>query len=137
MFRVAQVAGKCRISVPIGATLKPARRMSAYRRDTQSDDWIGKAVADVLDLDASDQADLKQIKTILKTWFANGVLATEDRKDGSAGYGSSSCPGLGTTPGRTARRVLHLDFPGGAKVEQSGAASSRADASTACSTPPQ
>jgi hypothetical protein len=53
----------------------------SYPRDPQADDWIGKAVAEVLDLDISEEADLKQIKTILKTSFANGVLATAERKD--------------------------------------------------------
>jgi hypothetical protein len=56
-------------------------RTGAYRRDPQAGDWIGLAVAEVLDLDADDEADRKQIAAILKTWFGNGVLATEPRKD--------------------------------------------------------
>jgi hypothetical protein len=53
----------------------------AYRKDTQSDDWIGRAVAEVVGLDADDDADRRQIKAVLKTWFANGVLDVQDRKD--------------------------------------------------------
>jgi hypothetical protein len=56
-------------------------RTGSYRRDPQANDWIGKAVAEVLDLDPGDEADRKQIKAILKKWFANGVLDTEPRKD--------------------------------------------------------
>jgi AAA domain len=52
-----------------------------YRKDTRADDWVGHVVAEVLNLDLDDEADNKQVKEILKTWFANGVLATEKRKD--------------------------------------------------------
>ena len=54
---------------------------SSYRKDPQADNWIGKAVAEVLGLDPEDEADKKQTKTVLKVWFENGVLATEERKD--------------------------------------------------------
>ena len=54
-----------------------------YRKDPRSDDWIGRAVAEVAGLDPEDTADLKTIKAALKAWFANGVLTTEDRKDES------------------------------------------------------
>ena len=50
-----------------------------YRADPQSKDWIGVAVADVLHLDAEDDA--KRIKAILKTWFASGALRKVERKD--------------------------------------------------------
>jgi hypothetical protein len=52
-----------------------------YRKDARAEDWIGHAVAEVLDLDLDEEADNKQVKEILKAWFANGVLKTEDRKD--------------------------------------------------------
>ena len=52
-----------------------------YRKSDQAKDWIGYAVAEVLDLDPSDEADKRQIKAILKKWFANGVLDTKDRYD--------------------------------------------------------
>ena len=52
-----------------------------YRKDSRAEDWIGRAVAKVLDLDLEDEADRKQVKNILKTWFANGVLAVKLEKD--------------------------------------------------------
>jgi hypothetical protein len=60
------------------------RKMAAeghYRKDSRAEDWIGRAVAKVLDLDLEDEADRKQVKNILKTWFANGVLAVKLEKD--------------------------------------------------------
>jgi hypothetical protein len=50
-----------------------------YRNDPQSPDWIGKAVAEVLDLDVVE--DKRRIKALLKTWIGNGVLAIEQRVD--------------------------------------------------------
>jgi AAA domain len=52
-----------------------------YRKDSRAKDWIGDAVAEVLSLDLKDKSSRKQIKEILKTWFANGVLTTESRRD--------------------------------------------------------
>jgi len=52
-----------------------------YRQDVRAADWIGRAVAEIADLDADDEADRKQIKIVLKTWFENGVLKTEPGKD--------------------------------------------------------
>jgi hypothetical protein len=50
-----------------------------YRNDSQSADWIGNAVAEVLGLDVA--ADKKRIKTLLKTWISSGVLAIDRRVD--------------------------------------------------------
>jgi hypothetical protein len=66
------------------AHMNRVRDMAAngnYRKSEQAKDWIGYAVAEVLDLDPSDDADRKQIKAILKKWFANGVLDTKKRLD--------------------------------------------------------
>jgi hypothetical protein len=52
-----------------------------YRKDPQADEWIGHAIAEVVGLDLDDEADKKQVKEILKVWFANGVLATTRRQD--------------------------------------------------------
>jgi hypothetical protein len=52
-----------------------------YRKSDQAKGWIGYAVAEVLGLDPSDEADKKQIKAILKKWFADGVLDTKERYD--------------------------------------------------------
>jgi 5S rRNA maturation endonuclease (ribonuclease M5) len=64
--------------------MRRVRTMAAdgrYRKDSRAEDWIGRAVAEVLDLDLEDEADRKQVKDILKTWFANGVLDTKIQKD--------------------------------------------------------
>jgi hypothetical protein len=64
------------------AHMLKVRAMAAegcYRSDAQSPDWIGRAVADVLHLDADD--DRARIKAILKTWMKNKVLKTVERKD--------------------------------------------------------
>lgn len=52
-----------------------------YRKSSQATDWIGKPVAEMLGLDPDDPADRKRVSKILKTWFDNGVLTTEDRPD--------------------------------------------------------
>jgi AAA domain/Bifunctional DNA primase/polymerase, N-terminal len=59
-------------------------REGRYRKDSRSDDWIGLAVADIVGLDPDDGADLKQIKEVLKAWFRNGVLTTEEREERTA-----------------------------------------------------
>ncbi len=56
-------------------------RTRDWRKSPQSKKWIGKAVAELLDLDADKPADQKKIKGILDVWFANGVLAVDERKD--------------------------------------------------------
>jgi hypothetical protein len=52
-----------------------------YRKSAQAKNWIGLVVGEILDLDPEDEADKKQIKTILRTWFANGVLDIQKRPD--------------------------------------------------------
>jgi hypothetical protein len=47
-------------------------RTGQYRADARSPDWIGHAVAEVLDIDAETNA--KRIKAILKTWYGTGAL---------------------------------------------------------------
>ena len=54
-------------------------RQGDYRRDGRSTDWVGLPLADRLELDPYD--DRKKITAILKVWFGNGVLTTENRKD--------------------------------------------------------
>jgi hypothetical protein len=64
------------------ADMMKVRVMAAeadYRNDPQSADWIGNAVAEVLDLDVV--ADKKRIKALLKTWIGNGVLKLDRRTD--------------------------------------------------------
>ena len=52
-----------------------------YRKDSRAEDWIGHAVAEMLDLDIDDEADSKRIRQILRTWFENRVLTTKSRQD--------------------------------------------------------
>jgi AAA domain len=66
------------------AHMVKVRTMAAegqYRSDTQSDDWIGRAVAEVLRLDVDD--DKARIKAVLKVWIANGALKVVERRDGA------------------------------------------------------
>jgi hypothetical protein len=58
----------------------------AFRADSRSSDWIGYAVAEVLNINVVPGADnkpedLARIKQILKIWFKNKVLKTEHRED--------------------------------------------------------
>lgn len=45
-----------------------------WREDIRSPNWAGRAVADVLGLDADDPTARQKIKTLLKTWIENGAL---------------------------------------------------------------
>lgn len=53
----------------------------SWRYDVQSPDWIGKAVADVLDLDLSEKGVKAKVKAILAGWYASGALRREKRPD--------------------------------------------------------
>ena len=52
-----------------------------YRADSQAANWIGKAIAEVLGLDADTKAGKEQAKRVLKIWLDNGALAKERRPD--------------------------------------------------------
>lgn len=56
---------------------------SEYRKDPQSPDWVGEAVAVVLDVDVSDRRgpDAARVKKLLRRWTENGVLIEEVGKD--------------------------------------------------------
>jgi hypothetical protein len=51
------------------------------RADSRAKNWIGKAIAERLNLNLANKADLAQTKRILKTWIGNGVLAIDTRDD--------------------------------------------------------
>lgn len=51
-----------------------------WRESVQAKDWVGHLVATVAGL--SLETDKGRIKAILRTWFQNGALATEYRRDG-------------------------------------------------------
>ena len=56
-----------------------------YRESAQAKDWVGKVVAEILDLDLEQAENKSKVKGILKTWLTSGVLIKvekegEDRK---------------------------------------------------------
>lgn len=53
----------------------------SWRADSQSPEWIGGAVAVVLNLDPESDPDRRRVKTILKEWYAKGVLQKVERQD--------------------------------------------------------
>jgi hypothetical protein len=57
-------------------------RNGAYRRASNSQDWIGKAVAEVLGWDLEQSRD--KLNAILRAWYKNAVLAVERRKDATS-----------------------------------------------------
>jgi AAA domain/RepB DNA-primase from phage plasmid len=61
--------------------MRDAVRTGDYRRDPRSPDWVGRPLAGRLKLDPDNKGDRRRLGAILKLWFANGVLATETRKD--------------------------------------------------------
>ena len=83
LFEGVTTADMMRVRVMAGA--------GEYRSDPQSDDWIGKAVAEVLDLDPVE--DRKRVRALVKTWISNGVLKVERRKDATRRERSYVVPG--------------------------------------------
>jgi hypothetical protein len=53
----------------------------AYRADSQAKEWIGKPLAERLNLDLTNKQSKAKVKHILQTWMKNGVLDTEERPD--------------------------------------------------------
>jgi hypothetical protein len=71
----------------------------AYRVSSQSSDWVGYLVAEILKIDVThggqnDPKDIARIKEILRTWFKNNVLATEKRPDKNRHERDFVIPGL-------------------------------------------
>jgi hypothetical protein len=62
-------------------SMRDTVRQGDYRREPRSPDWVGLPLLDHLKLDPDNKGDRKKASAILKTWFENGLLATEDRKD--------------------------------------------------------
>jgi len=52
-----------------------------YRQNVQAADWVGKAIAEVLDLDPTNATDRARIKHCITTWLASGALVASDFKD--------------------------------------------------------
>jgi hypothetical protein len=56
-----------------------------FRESSQSPEWIGVAVADLLGIDMTDKKGKAKVSTMVKTWIKSNVLATEkifDQKRG-------------------------------------------------------
>jgi hypothetical protein len=53
-----------------------------YRANVQAQQWVGRAIADVLGLDIGDAAAMQQVKGLLRIWLANGALVITTTKDG-------------------------------------------------------
>jgi hypothetical protein len=66
-------------------------RDGEYRASANSKEWIGFAVAEVIDLDSVE--DRKRIGHILKAWFASGALKTIERKDATRHVRTYVVPG--------------------------------------------
>ena len=52
-----------------------------YRENVQAKEWIGRAIAQVLDLDAEDQTDRQTIKQCVKVWINSGALQVVKVRD--------------------------------------------------------
>lgn len=56
-------------------------RGGRWRKDPQASDWVGKAVAEALELDLSEPADSTKIKGLLRVWLGSGALVVREYKD--------------------------------------------------------
>jgi hypothetical protein len=56
-----------------------------WLKSEQSPQWVGHAVATVLDLDARKDGDRARIRKLLKTWLENGSLEEDRRQDKGKG----------------------------------------------------
>lgn len=52
-----------------------------WRESIQATAWAGYAIAEVVGVDAGTTAGKAKVKSLLKTWIANGALRTAERKD--------------------------------------------------------
>jgi hypothetical protein len=55
-------------------------RQGNYRVDPRSPDWVGRPLAERLGLDPEEPGGRKKINSVLRVWFANKVLAVEQRR---------------------------------------------------------
>jgi hypothetical protein len=76
--------------LPDASTLANAEQLEAiksaisggvWRADFRANDWIGNAIAQVMDLDLRDQAVRKSIAGAVKAWIDSGELCIRERKD--------------------------------------------------------
>jgi hypothetical protein len=58
-------------------------RGGKWRHSPQANDWVGKAVAEALDLDVDDKTHVAKIKRMLSAWYASKSLLVVEREDES------------------------------------------------------
>jgi len=63
------------------ATVQLAVSEGAWKEDFRATAWVGTPVAQVLGLDLDDKAHKARVRTMLKTWIAEGALKVVVRKD--------------------------------------------------------
>lgn len=56
-------------------------RRGNWRENVQATAWVGKAVAEALELDAGNKADRAKISAMLNVWRASGALRVVERQD--------------------------------------------------------
>ncbi|MGO4438725.1 AAA family ATPase [Rhizobium sp. RAF56] len=52
-----------------------------YKENVQADNWVGKAVAEALGLDVTDEKAKARIKELLKIWVKSGALSKVEKED--------------------------------------------------------
>ena len=52
-----------------------------WRENVQAKEWVGRAVAEVLELDLDEKTAREKVKGLLKTWFKSGALVVVDALD--------------------------------------------------------
>jgi len=73
-----------------GLSVEHLRRVQAavaggeWRESSQSADWVGNAIADVVGLDLDQPTDKARTKLLLKEWLRSGVLKVQPGKDGKS-----------------------------------------------------
>jgi hypothetical protein len=70
------------VSVADLAAVQRAIDGQQYRESIQAADWVGKAVAEVLELDPDSKGDREKIKSMVREWIKNDVLRVTSITDG-------------------------------------------------------
>ena len=72
----------CAVNAAVGRLAIQAKiGIGEWRADVQARNWAGHAVAEVLELDITDEKAKATIKSLLKTWIKNGALRIERKTD--------------------------------------------------------
>jgi hypothetical protein len=56
-------------------------RVGGWRENSQAADWVGKAVAEALDLNLDNALDRARVVRALKAWIVSGALVVVEGKD--------------------------------------------------------